>query len=218
MRRQASTLFTLTFVSVVALAVSGMAQGMMGRGGRMGTEIGGMGGEAMGMASGAVTVGTDGALYVLSRVPSTSTNVQGNTSKTRLSALDGKRGTSLWSIVLGEYWLSRPVEGPDGRLFLVTFGQGGNMEGMFGGTASEVTDAKLYIVDTATQKVVKIVTLDAEIASVPTIGGTDLNYTVHVVTFDMDHDFDTRGQVGREATLYAFDRDGNLKFSIPLDR
>ncbi len=88
-------------------------------------------------------------------------------------------------------------------------------------TSGQETDAKLYIVDSNGQVVGQPVTLAGDVASAPVIRGAGGAYTVYIVTFDMGYDTDAGSQAqgpNRDATLYAFDRDGNLKFSVPLNQ
>ncbi|MBI4455541.1 MAG: hypothetical protein HY644_06540 [Acidobacteria bacterium] len=204
------------------IGYGGMGIGSMGFGG-------GMMGAVTGIDNGAVTVGSDGNLYVLSRV----FGQQGQGAQywsdiqTKLSALNPTNGNTLWSLTFNENWLTRPVQGPDGRLFLVGFSDwltgmsGGMMYGIRGWSSNQVQDqnAKLYIVDPSSATVIKSVQLDGEVASLPTVAGSGTSYTVYMVAFDTGYNVDSRGQLqgfGREATLYAFDRGGNLKFSLPL--
>jgi len=194
-----------------------MSSGAM-NGGAMGSNQG-MDGAAMGMSGSALSVGANGTLYILSRVlPAQTTD---GAVSTRLSALSSATGAILWSVVFDESWLSKPVEGPDGRLFLVAMG-GPDMGqgGASGGDSGQEIDSKLYIVDPSTQQVVAV-TLAGEVASVPLIGGSDALYTVYVVTFDMGYHSDNSGQgqgIHRDSTLYALARDGSLKFKISLNQ
>lgn len=192
----------------------------MGGSGNMGSTAG-MDGTAMEMSNGAVTVGIDGTLYVLSRVLPQS--LQGALApdqiKTKLSAIDGKRGITLWSIVFDESWLMRPVQGPDGHLFLVAFGD--QVMGMLGSTATQDQNARFYVVDPGLAKVINSVELDGEVASLPTISGSGTTYTVYIESFDMGHNVATTGQFQgphRDAVLTAFDHNGNVEYTLPLNQ
>jgi outer membrane protein assembly factor BamB len=202
--------------------VGSMAGSMMPASAGM-SSGGGMDG-AMGMADGAVTVGSDGTLYILSRVfiePSQAGSLVG-TIKTRLSAVNGTNGNTLWNIVFDENWLTKPVQAPDGRLFLVAFGGMGMQVGMFNTAGDPNQDSILYIVNPASGQVIgQPVTLGGEVASVPTIVGSASNYVVYVVTFDMGYNSNSRSGVQgprRESTLYAFNQNGTLLFSRPLNQ
>lgn len=212
------------------MGANGTMTGTVGStvGGMMTTSAGmsfgvGMDG-AMGMADGAVTVGSDGTLYILSRVfiDASQATSPADTVQTRLSAVNGKNGNTLWNVVFDENWLTKPVQAPDGRLFLVAFGSMGMQVGMFNTAADQSQDSKLYIVNPASGQVIgQPVTLAGEVASVPTIVGSGSNYVVYIVTFDMGYNSNSRsGMQGtrRESTLYAFNQNGILLFSRPLNQ
>lgn len=198
--------------------------GAMGGNGAVGSTIdmsGGMGG-AMGMAEGAITVSSDGTLYVLSRVFAQDPQATALTDlvKTKLSAVNGSTGNAVWSIIFDEYWLTKPVQGSDGRLFLVAFGDMGMNSGMQGGTLAQ-TNSKLYVVDSKSGQLISTASLEGEVGSVPVMVGSGAGYMVYVVAFDMGHGVDSQGMVSgpqRESTLYAFDSSGKLLFSRPLNQ
>jgi hypothetical protein len=202
--------------------VGGMAGSMMPASAGMNLD-GGMDG-AMGMADGAIAVGSNGNLYILSRVfidasQATSPN---DTIRTRLSAVNGMDGNTLWKVIFDENWLTKPVQAPDGRLFLVAFGSMDMQVGTVNTATGRSQDSKLYIVDPASGQVIgQPVTLAGEVASVPTIVGSSSGYVVYVVTFDMGHNSNSRSGVHgprRESILYAFNQNGTLLFSRPLNQ
>ncbi len=233
--------WTLAFCFVLVLGSLGFAQGMgsgsgnSGMSGGMGNGMGSqngnridqmddsMTGQAMTMSNGAFTVSADGKiLYTLSRVvPAAS--IGSNTSvKTRLTAFDaGSVGSPKWSLVFNETWLTRPVEGPDGRLFLVSMSQNHNAGSTMSGSSGAEDSATLYIVSNGTLVRKDGVALDGEVASVPTIAGTDKNaYMVYIVTFDMGTRLQGMGSMAgnsRDSKLSAYDKDGKLLYSLPLE-
>jgi hypothetical protein len=196
-----------------------MTSGQRGSGVGMGSDRS-INGAAMGMSTSALTIGANGTLYILSGSTAQSAQTTGSIDTTKLSALSGTTGNTLWSIVFNESSLTKPVEGPDGMLFLVALsstdmGQGG----MSGTTTSLNTDSKLYIVNPSTRKITTV-TLAGVIASAPLIGGTGSNYLVYIQTFDLGSGSSGSSAQGMlsAATLYAFAEDGSLKFKISLDQ
>jgi outer membrane protein assembly factor BamB len=192
----------------------------------MGSDMG-INGPAMGMSTSVLTVGANGTLYILSRDTTQSGQVTGSIVTTKLSALSATKGTTLWSVVFDESWMTKPVEGPDGRLFLVALGRSDmGQDGMSGTNLSQETDSKLYIVDPSTivgpfTPKITTVTLAGEVASEPLIGGTSSDYTVYIVTFEMGYSSSYGNLVQgirRDSTLYALTKDGTLKFKISLNQ
>jgi hypothetical protein len=135
---------------------SPMTSGQRGSGVGMGSDRS-INGAAMGMSTGALTVGANGTLYILSGGTAQSGQTTGSIVTTKLSALNGATGKALWSVVFNESWLTKPVEGPDGMLFLVALDSTNTGQaGMFGTTSSQETDSKLYIVNPSTQKITTV--------------------------------------------------------------
>jgi hypothetical protein len=232
-------LIALALILLIALPAAGIAQGM---GSRTGSGMGGsstssiigsmlgkgasdvLNGAAMGAQPASVTVGEDGNIYVTSRVlPATAlVNLLAAGSKTKLSSFDGATGAPRWSVVLDEDWTSKPVQGPDGRLFLIGMDPkdlGLNL--LLGKVSGTTADAKLYILNPATGIAVKIVTLAGEAASQPTFFGSAANYKVFLVSYDLSYTLDTTGKVQsvqRSSKFYAFDREGTTLYKIDLDK
>jgi len=198
---------------------SSMTPGQRGSGVGMGSDRS-VNSAAMGMTTSALTIGANGTLYILSSGTAQSGQTTGSIDTTKLSAMSGTTGKTIWSIVLNESALTKPVEGPDGMLFLVALSSTDMGQGrMSGTTASQEIDSKLYIVNPSTQKF-STVTLAGVIASAPLIGGTGSNYTVYIQTFVMGYSSSggsVQGMLG-ESTLYALAEDGSLKFKISLDQ
>lgn len=237
--RNKTKLLVLSSMAILMFGLPGMAQMMGGSGNSHMGGTGGMGGNngmgsvngmggpmdmtgvmggAMGMAEGAITVGSDGKLYILSRTfTQTQTTSVSGSAKTKLSAMDPTTGIVSRSIEFDEYWLTRPVQGPDGLLFLVAFGDMGMGDHIFGGAAAQTLNSKLYVVDPNLRTVIKSIELEGEVGSLPTIVGSSSNYTIFVVTFDMGHTGTTQAPQ-RQSTIYAFRPDGSLLFSRPLNQ
>jgi hypothetical protein len=235
---------TMACALIAIVPVSGMAQGM---GSRTGSSMGGSGtsaagllasmagkaagdllnGAAMGVPPASVTVGEDGNIYVMSRLVSSTTigTTTTTVTKTKLSVFKGDTGAAYWTLTLDEDWATRPVLGPDGRVFLVAMEPRDlGVKLLMGQTPATLTNAKLYIIDPpkAANAVVvpQIITLSGEAASEPTIYGSGTNYKVYLVSYDLSFTLDTAGKVQsvkKTSTFYAFSPLGSKLFSIPLD-
>ncbi len=247
MLRNTKTILLLSCSFFLALGTLGMAQGMMGgSGGGMGgyndgmgyggtgsTGNGGMGGygmglgtdmsgSALGMSSGAISVGNDGNLSVLSRVlpASSSSSSTSNQIQPKLTAVGGQTGTVLWSYTFDERWLTRPVQGPDGHLYLLAFAN--QVMGMLNSTSSQDQNAKLYVVVPGQQQgpTVTPVNLSGQVASLPLIsvtGSTQEDYVVLIESFDIDSNSGSTIQ-RREPELTAFDPNGKQVYKLSLSQ
>jgi hypothetical protein len=190
---------------VLALAVTGYAQVRRDLPG-IATMVRDGGGLAM--TAGEFTQGSDGTIYILTHVAASST---GN-AMTTLRAYNGTTGASIWSLTFDGGNLSKPVLGPDGRLFLVA---DGHLAIRTIRTISAAEDAQLFIVS-AKGVLLNTVTLPGETASAPVVFGTGTSYYVYVTVMNVT--LDASGMPQREIALYAYDQGGNQKFSITLDQ
>jgi len=217
-------LIILVGIVVLALAVAGYAQGPRGVQAKppalptanadTSTQSGGsphgMGADrgGPGMEQGGFTIGIDGTIFVISHVAAANSTSRPTEN---LVAYNGTTGIQSWSLSFSVGNLTKPVQGPDGSLFLVA---GGHPARSDNGTTVAAEDAQLFIV--SSKGVLNTVTLPGEMAAAPVVSGTGTSYTVYVKVSTITLVESEAPQVA--SSLIAYDYKGNLKFTIVLSQ
>lgn len=209
------------------------AQGMPGgQPGNTMTQSGvtGMGAGMNGM--GMMALGPDGTIYVLRRVPQTTSGSMmpdSTTYKSQLIALNGQDGSTRWTLDVPGLMMSRPALAPDGRIFLVSgsiaFDHQGIQGGMMGSQGnSSLSTAKLIVVtsDQSSAQIAAQVDVDSHLMANPQFGqNADGSYTVYMTGFTVSPATQQQGMgmssmADGELDLYAFQPDGTLKYKTKL--
>jgi hypothetical protein len=216
----------LAGVAVVALAVMAYAQesgspprnsapadiGMLLQravaDGGLGTAVAG---GSVSIVSGEFTIGSDGTIYIMTYVAATSKAG----ASTILTAYSGTDGLRSWSVTLPAGNLCKPVQAPDGRLFLLAAGHPGYI---FGSAGVAAENAQFFIVTTVGSKQGTYTTmaLPGEMASQPVFYGNSQGYFYYVTITSFSQGasrFPLRTNV-----LYAYNQSDVKKFSIVLNQ
>lgn len=154
-----------------------------------------------------VTLGSDGTIYLVTRVAATSTT----SGSTELTAYDGVTGVSKPTLTIPIGNLDGPFPAPDGRLFLVAEGHAAYATKK---TTVAAENAQLIIVNPA--GTYSTVTLSGETAFGPVFLGTSTSYKYYFTVTSVGEGSSGKPVITSVLYVYTSANDTQL-FSIPLD-
>ena len=156
---------------------------------------------------GEVTLGSDGTIYLITRVAATSKT----SGSTELTAYDGTTGGSKFSLTIPIGNLDGPIPAPDGRLFLVAEGHAAYATKT---TTVAAENAQFIIVNLA--GTYSTVQLSGETAFGPVFLGTSAGYKYYFTVASVGQG--SSGKPVFTSVLYVYTSSGDtVMFSIPLN-